>query len=255
MKLTFLGTRGYIAASSRRHRLHAALLVGYRGRRVMMDCGETWLGRFERWSPDAIVLTHAHPDHAFGLAQGASCPVYATRATWAILPAFPVSEPRQVRPRVPFRIGEIRLEAFPLEHSLRAPAVGYRITAGRVAVFYAPDVAAIHDRARALAGVRVYIGDGATPWPRLIRRRGDRLIGHASIATQLTWCRTEGVPRAIVTHCGTPLVADEKRRGAEVRRLAAASGVAAVIAYDGMEILLRSPRRGSQSRNRPALGR
>jgi ribonuclease BN (tRNA processing enzyme) len=70
MKLTFLGTRGYIEARNERHYRHSALLVSYRRRRVMIDCGEDWLGQIPKPPPHAIVLTHAHPDHAFGLRDG-----------------------------------------------------------------------------------------------------------------------------------------------------------------------------------------
>ena len=66
MKLLFLGTRGEIEARTRRHRMHSSLLVSYRSTRVMIDCGLDWLGKFERLRPSAIVLTHAHPDHALG---------------------------------------------------------------------------------------------------------------------------------------------------------------------------------------------
>jgi len=62
MKLTFLGTRGEIEARTRQHKMHTSLLVSFRARRVMIDCGLDWLGKFERLHPDAIVLTHAHPD-------------------------------------------------------------------------------------------------------------------------------------------------------------------------------------------------
>ena len=67
MKPTFLGTRGEIEARMRRHHMHTSLLVSHRGRDVMIDCGLDWLGKFERLHPDAIVLTHAHPDRAWGL--------------------------------------------------------------------------------------------------------------------------------------------------------------------------------------------
>jgi glyoxylase-like metal-dependent hydrolase (beta-lactamase superfamily II) len=77
MKLTLLGTRGEMEARTRRHRMHTALLVSHRGHDVMIDCGLDWLGKFERLHPDAIVLTHAHPDHAWGLKNGAPCPVFA----------------------------------------------------------------------------------------------------------------------------------------------------------------------------------
>jgi glyoxylase-like metal-dependent hydrolase (beta-lactamase superfamily II) len=82
MKLTFLGTRGYIEPRSPYHRRHTCTLVSYRGRSVLLDYGEDWLGRAEEIAPRAIVITHAHPDHAFGLRAGAPCPVYATRQAW-----------------------------------------------------------------------------------------------------------------------------------------------------------------------------
>ncbi len=82
MKLTFLGTRGFIEASTRRHRRHSALLVAYHGREVMVDCGEDWRHKLGEIAPRAVVVTHAHPDHAFGLEDGAPCPVWATSESW-----------------------------------------------------------------------------------------------------------------------------------------------------------------------------
>ncbi|MFW6133855.1 MAG: MBL fold metallo-hydrolase, partial [Planctomycetota bacterium] len=173
MKLTFLGTRGEIDERTRRHRMHTSLMVSYRGRGVMVDCGTDWRGRIGRVAPRAIVLTHAHPDHADGLSEGAPCPVYATEVTWGIIDAMPISERRTIRPRWPIDLQGITFEAFEVVHSTRCPAVGYRITAGRVAVFYVPDVVYIPERSEALGGVRVYIGDGATPARSFVRRRGD----------------------------------------------------------------------------------
>jgi glyoxylase-like metal-dependent hydrolase (beta-lactamase superfamily II) len=66
MNLTFLGTRGFIEARTRRHWMHTSLRVEYRGRGVMIDCGLDWASELHRLKPGAIVLTHAHPDHAGG---------------------------------------------------------------------------------------------------------------------------------------------------------------------------------------------
>lgn len=240
MKLTFLGTRGYIEARSRRHRRHASLLVGYHGARLMIDCGEDWLGSFQSLRPDAILLTHAHPDHAGGLARGAPCPVYATEEGWKSMEARPIREQRVIANRRPAKIAGLTVEAFSVEHSTRAPAVGYRLSAGRAVVFYAPDLVYIHERAEALAGARLYIGDGASIGRSLVRRRQGRLIGHAPVRTQLTWCRKEGVPGAIITHCGSEIVeGDERRLGAELRGMAKERGVEVQIAFDGMERVLR----------------
>ena len=103
--------------------------------RVMIDCGADWLGRLKVVDPTAIVLTHAHSDHASGLGQGACCPVYATEETWSLIERFPLADRHVIEPRRPFRIGRISFETFPVEHSLLAPTVGYRVTEGRVAFF------------------------------------------------------------------------------------------------------------------------
>lgn len=240
MKLTFLGTRGYIEARSRRHRRHTALEVSYRGRRVMIDCGEDWLGELEELSPRAVVVTHAHPDHVGGLTEGAPCPVWATEEAWEGMDGFPLEDRHTVEPREPFTIHGITFEAFTVEHSTRAPAVGYRVTAGRVTIFYVPDVVYVHERGEALQGAKLYVGDGATLTRSMVRKQGENLIGHTPVRTQLTWCRKEGVPRMIVTHCGSGIVeGDERTLGAQLREMAGERGVEAEIAHDGMEVVLR----------------
>ena len=142
--------------------------------------------------------------------------------------------------RQPFELDGIGIEAFPLEHSLRAPAVGYRIAAGRVSSFYAPDVASIPDRREALAELDPYVGDGAAIVGPILRRRDGVPIGHASIRDQLDWCRLEGVARAIFTHCGSEIVRGGERVVEEkVEALGRKRGVRAAIAHDGLEVVLR----------------
>jgi len=240
MRLTFLGTRGEIEARTRRHRMHSSLLVSYRSAKVMIDCGLDWLGKFERLHPDAIVLTHAHPDHAWGLKNGAPCPVHAPQKTWQTLRGCKIDDRQMIKERVPVKICGITFEAFPVEHSILAPAVGYRISTGRARVFYGPDLLFIHNRAAALKDVQLYIGDGATITRSFVRKRGDRLIGHAPVRTQLAWCAKEGVSRAIITHCGSEIVAgDENAVRKTITALALAKGMEAMIAHDRMKLVVR----------------
>jgi phosphoribosyl 1,2-cyclic phosphodiesterase len=239
MKLTFVGTRGEIEARTRRHRMHTSLLVSHRAARVMIDCGLDWLGKLERVNPSAIVITHAHPDHAWGLRNSAPCPVYAPQKTWQTLQHYMVKDRHLIQERTPTKICGITFEAFPVEHSILAPAVGYRVSVGRASIFYAPDLVFIHERAAALKDVQIYIGDGATVTRSFIRRRGKNLIGHAPVRTQLTWCQKEGVHRAIITHCGSEIVSgDERKIFANLRAIAAEGSVDVCIAYDGMKLTL-----------------
>jgi len=189
VNLTFLGTRGEIKARTRQHRMYTSLLVLHRGARVMIDCGLDWLGKFERLHPSAIVLTHAHPDHAWGLKHGAPFPVYAPQKTWQELQHYPIEDRHVIEERTLTNICGVIFEAFPVEHSILSPTVGYRVSAGRARIFYALDLIFIHERSAALKGVQIFIGDGATLTRSFIRRRGKALIGHSPVRTQLTWCQ------------------------------------------------------------------
>jgi phosphoribosyl 1,2-cyclic phosphodiesterase len=239
MRITFIGTRGNIERRNRRHHRHSALLIHHRDRRVMIDCGGDWLARVDALAPDAIVLTHAHSDHAEGLRHGAPCVVHATAETWELIDGYPIERRRTLTPHVPERIEGVMVQAYPVQHSLRCPAVGYRIGTGRGDVFYVPDVAAIPAHTEVLAGTSLFIGDGASITRPILRKEGDVLLGHAPIRAQLGWCRDAGVARAVFTHCGSEIVGgDERRLGAKVRGFARQCGVAARIAYDGLEVEL-----------------
>jgi phosphoribosyl 1,2-cyclic phosphodiesterase len=239
VQLTFLGTCGEIERRTRRHRRHSALLIQAGCARVLLDCGADWQDRIDQLRPSAIVLTHGHPDHAWGLAVGAPCPVFATEATWPLLAVYPIPQRRLMPIREPLDIGGLVFEAFPVDHSTRAPAVGYRIAYAGSCFFYVPDVIAIHDRKAALGGVALYIGDGSAVARSLVRRSAGALVGHTSIRAQLGWCEDEGVRQALFTHCGSEIVGGNGRQcSAQVRRLGRDRGVVARLAYDGLVLAL-----------------
>ena len=219
--------------------MHSSLLVSWRRKAVMIDCGADWAGKIQSVRPDAILITHAHPDHAAGLKMGASCPVYATAETWSRIHTGPIASKIVIQARSGFDLFGIGFEAFPVEHSIRAPALGYRITAGRHSVFYVPDLVRIRNQGEALRAIDIYIGDGASITRGILRRRGKIVIGHCSIRTQIAWCREEGVRRAIFSHCGSEIVtSDREMIAAKVRLLGLDAGVNASIAHDGLSITL-----------------
>ena len=200
----------------------------------MIDLGRDWSGIVARIKPDALVITHAHPDHVDALRQGSPCPVYATSATWRLIGRWPIRDRKLLRPWRSCEIQGMRFEAVPVAHSIRAPAVGYRITVGRQTIFYVPDVAALLQPDRALARVSLYVGDGAAVARPILRSRDGVLIGHASIATQLEWCRDHGVKLAVFTHCGSEIVRSNHREACgRVGALGRECGIDATLASDG----------------------
>jgi len=217
--------------------MHTSLLVSYSGANVMIDAGLDWLGKLERVGFQSDRAQHGHPDHAWGLKRGAPCPVYATEKTWQELRHYPIKDRHVINERTHTKISGITFEAFPVEHSILSRAVGYRVSAGRARVFYAPDLIFIHERAEALKGVQIYIGDGATVTQSFIRKRGKALIGHSPVRTQLSWWQKEGVPPAIISHCGSEIVTGEEREiAAKICAMANERGVEVSIAHDGMKL-------------------
>jgi hypothetical protein len=165
--------------------------------------------------------------------------VHAPQKTWQALTRCHIKDRHLIKERTPTKICGITFEAFSVEHSILAPAVGYRVSAGRACIFYVPDLIFIHDRAAALKNVQIYIGDGATVTRSFIRRPAKTLIGHSPVRTQLTWCENKSVPRAIITRCGLEIVpGDEHKLSAQLRVLADDRGVDVRIACDGVRLEL-----------------
>lgn len=243
MKITFLGTRGYIDARTRQHKRHPITLISYKHTHIFIDCGLDWFKKINylkrTYKPDALFITHAHPDHAWGLKNGAPCPVYATKESWQIMKKYPITEKHVLLPYKSVNIGDITVKTFPVVHSIRAPAVGYRISAGTKTIFCVHDLVYIKERYEALEGVDLYIGDGASIKRPIIRKRDGVLIGHTPISTQLTWCKKAGIKRAIITHCGSEIVEGDGRTiHAKIRKLGKDRGVKVQVAYDGLEIMI-----------------
>jgi phosphoribosyl 1,2-cyclic phosphodiesterase len=127
----------------------------------------------------------------------------------------------------------------PVQHSIRAPAVGYRISCGKSVVFYVPDVLSIPDSDRAFANVDLYVGDGASLRRPIQRQHDGTRVGHASVATQIEWCAAAGIRRAIFTHCGTGAVTHERKTELAVIALGEGLRIDAHVAIDGLKVSLR----------------
>jgi ribonuclease BN (tRNA processing enzyme) len=203
MKLTFFGSRGYVPESSDSHRGHSAFTVEAEGFRLLCDFGENQAGRLGQIRPDAIVLSHAHPDHAWGLKEGSAAPVFASAATHALIGDFPIREPVAMSLERSRRVGPFRITLLPVAHSVRCPCTAVRIEAPGIVLLYSGDVVAFPNPETALSGVDVYVGDGSTLTESLVRRhKSGALIGHATMRAQLGWLGRRGVRRAIFAHFG-----------------------------------------------------
>ncbi len=240
MRIQFYGTKGFVEESSRAHQGHSAFVLEADGFRLLCDFGENRLGMLPRLRPDAVFVSHAHPDHARGLAEGTDRPVYASAVTHEITADQPLSDRRTLTPGRPVPVGPFRLTGFPVVHSVRCPCMAARIETGKLALVYSGDIIAFPDPGKALAGASVYVGDGSTLTGSLVRRHASgELIGHTTVRAQLGWLARAGVSRAIFSHFGRgPILMGERALKKSLDALAAqkAPGCDVTAARDGLSI-------------------
>ncbi len=242
VRLRFYGTKGYVEEESPSHRGHSAFTVEAGGFRLLCDFGQNRKGMLGKIRPDAIFISHAHPDHAWGLKEGTDVPVYASAVTHEILRDLPIGNRVVLKPGTPRSEGPFRIAAFPVVHSVRCPCVAARIVAGRFTLVYSGDVISFENPDAALVGADLYVGDGSTLKGSLVRRHASgTLIGHTTIRAQLGWLARAGVPRAVFSHFGKgPIEMGRPALTESLRRLAAekAAGCEVRAARDGMSLEL-----------------
>lgn len=211
MRLHFHGTKGYVEAKSRSHSGHSAFTIESVGFRLLCDFGQNRKGRLKKIAPDAIFVSHGHPDHAWGLEEGTEAPVLASEATHGLIAGYPIPRRVVLSPRRAEPVGPFRLTSYPVAHSVRCPAVAARIETPEGVIVYSGDLVSFEtpeDASAALSGAALYVGDGSTLTGSLVRRHTTgSLLGHTTVRAQLGWLAREGVPRAVFSHFGEEPIA------------------------------------------------
>lgn len=248
MLLEFPGTRGEIEEESSKHRYHSSLIIKERNTYILIDFGEKYapslkdrIGDF-----DALLITHAHPDHYIWTLREEKeikIPVCLTEVTLNYSQNKPLNY-RIVNPGESFKIKDLNITAYNVIHSLRCPAVCYRVEGSKVLV-YSPDIVDVDDsegksngKKKVFEGVDILIADGSSLDVNMVRRRDNKLFGHARIKTIAGWCKKYGIRDLIITHCGKQLVTlDEKELESKLTQYSEGK-VDIKIAYDGYSYLL-----------------
>jgi ribonuclease BN (tRNA processing enzyme) len=242
--IRFYGTKGYVDETSKAHAGHSAFVLEHDGFRLLCDFGQNRKGLLAKIRPDAVFVSHAHPDHGWGLWEGTEVPVLASAVTHELLRELPLLNRVTLEPEVPVDVGPFRLGAHPVIHSVRCPCIGARIEAGGRTLVYSGDIVAFENPEAALTGADLYIGDGSTLRGSLVRRHpSGALIGHTTVRAQLGWLSRFGVLRAVFSHFGKgPIEMGEPALKDAIEELASETppGCAVTAAHDGLEMELES---------------
>ena len=228
IKLFFIGTKGEIEEQTKKHHYNSSLLLEHKNFRLLIDYGKIQKG-LEKINPDAILITHAHPDHYVWTKKrvNTKIPVYLTRETLTY-GRFKPENYKIINSGKKFRFGSFTILPYNVIHSLKCKTVGFKIYADKKIIVYNPDLVDIVNKNKILKNVDYYIGDGASIQANLIRKKEGKFFGHTRISTQVNWCKKAGIKNIIFTHLGKETIkkeSDFRKKNPEI-----------IFAEDGLEM-------------------
>lgn len=228
MRLKFLGTKGEIEEEALKHKYNSSLLIEEQGFRLLVDHG-LLSKKLTKIKPEAILITHAHPDHFVWLKKDEDYQgkIYVTPETEKLVKFKKNFEIIKINQW--FKLGPFKIFAYPVAHSLIAPALGFKIKNSRTLI-YNPDLIVMEDK-EVLKNVDLYIGDGSSVRSNLVRRRDDKFFGHTRMKTQINWCKQYRINNVIFTHLGKEALSIGDK---ELAKILKQEGMNVKIADDGM---------------------
>jgi ribonuclease BN (tRNA processing enzyme) len=210
MLIEFPGTKGEIEESSTKHKYHSSLIVRYKRTNILIDLGLKFNPKLLKGIRkfDYILITHAHPDHYIWTLKEedkVDVPVYLTRDTLDYGKYRPENYIIIETDRK-YILEDFEITAYKVIHSLRCPAVGYRVK-GDKSLIYTPDIVDFEqDKGMVLNDIDMLIADGSSLNINMVRKRNSMLFGHTRVKTIIGWCKKYGVKKLVITHCGKQIV-------------------------------------------------
>ena len=129
MKIRILGTRGEIKTFARGYQRHSGVLIDGK---ILLDLGEE---EFLRYKPQAIFITHLHPDHAYFVLKGKQLPkakIYTPENFDSVTKVIP--------PLKKIKVGAYSITPIPTVHSKKVKSVAYLVETKTKRLLYTGDM-------------------------------------------------------------------------------------------------------------------
>lgn len=226
MKVKILGTRGKIKPTAPKHRNYSGILIDDK---ILVDIGEE---AYLKYSPEAIVFTHFHPDHAYFVFKNEifnpEIPLYGPENNDLIPNLQVITEP--------FNIGGYRFTSIPVIHALRLKSNAYIIEKGKSRIMITGDVAWIEKaHLQDLPDIDLIITEGSfIRKGGMIRRKKDKIFGHTGIP-DLVRILGPLTSRIAFNHYGKWYFEDVQKANKTLKSFATPE-LEVIPGYDGLEI-------------------
>ncbi len=229
MQIKILGTKGEIKPSAPRHSRHSGVLVD---RELLLDLGER---EFLEYNPDAIFITHLHPDHAFFVTReqniDINIPVYAPEK--ASISVHVAGYPDRIQ------VGRYSVLPIPTHHSIKVNSCAYLISNGEKKILYTGDMIWINRQYQHhLEGLDMVITDGS-----YIRKGGmvrrdkssGQIYGHAGIPDLVDLFKPF-TGFMVLVHFGNWFFKDIEESRRKIENVARQNNMIIETGYDGLTL-------------------
>lgn len=201
----------------RNRRTRSALALIIRGRVILFDAGPDIRCQLKKYRlhPDAVFISHAHPDADYGLRYLKGVKVFS-------------EQEGNVNFGEDLEIFGIKILPFRVQHSKIAPCTGYKIKLRTKitkpkTIVYVTDMASLRNMDKYFKGCDILFADGS-----ILKRS---LPGHLSIINQLKFYKKWRLKRVIFTHIGHQTLPHKN-----LSQFIKSQYKNAEVAYDGMVI-------------------
>jgi len=260
MKLKFLGTSAAWplprlgcdcnvcrSLDSKDSRWRSSLLVN---EKILIDAGLDIYHQFQKFNIgliDAILITHPHPDHFFGLwdlgkiikPKNHKISLFCTRKARSImqrcLPAgIEGFDLKIIKFSDNFQLDSLKIYSFGVVHTKTHPETGFRIENNKKSFCYIPDIRALNKETKYhFRHCQVVILDGATlkiPFPVWTKT-----WGHWSIVEAINLLKEfKNIKKVYFTHIGHRVGCHQETE----KWIKSKFGSKYNLAYDGLELIL-----------------